>query len=93
MTGHVMGHASLGSMGCSDSVVTFLCTCCCRGMDTATITVHRLHEDITVELRRTKKGWKVTEAVDEGGRPVTLTFSEQVQACSRADDGEDETGR
>jgi hypothetical protein len=59
---------------------------------TATLTVRRPDQDITVALGQWGL-WEVMEALDENGNPVALTPKEEVDVCVRATHGEDETGR
>jgi hypothetical protein len=60
---------------------------------TATLTVMRGQDYLTVALSHIASKWVVTAALDEYGNTVTLTEQEWSEAIRRASKGEDETGR
>lgn len=59
---------------------------------TATLTVRREDEDITVELMQVQGNWQPTLAMDENGKATTLTKDEAAAVVARALAGEDEAG-
>lgn len=59
----------------------------------ATVTINRLHEDITVGFKLVGGEWFFTDILTEDGETTTLTETEELLARSLVKAGVDETGR